>query len=140
MWKYLPVLNACLKILSTILVGAIMGKRSPGMFDKVFVEKSVQFVFHIALPCLIVKGIGVGVDFYSQKFVWEFISVFLALRLFALAFAILSLLFHRDRSQIGIGDMAVRWLSLSWISTVILGVPILTAVSGDAQKGLFYGR
>lgn len=69
-----------------------MGKHSPGIFEKVCVEKSVQFVFHIALPCLVVKGIGVGAEFYSQKFVWEFILVFLALRLFALAFAILSLL------------------------------------------------
>jgi predicted permease len=116
-----------------------MGKLVPQVFDKAFVNASVQFVFYIALPCLVVKGIGVGVDFYSEAFLWKYIACFLILRVFALVLAILSLMLQRKRSDLGIGDVAVRWLALTWISTVILGVPILTAVFGDAQKGAFYG-
>ena len=33
----------------------------------------VKFVFHVALPCLVVNGIGIGVDFYSDDFVWEYV-------------------------------------------------------------------
>mmetsp|Transcript_8511 Transcript_8511/g.16039 ORF Transcript_8511/g.16039 Transcript_8511/m.16039 type:complete len:405 (-) Transcript_8511:111-1325(-) len=138
-WKYLPVLNACLNIIFTVSLGSIMGWLAPQVFDKAFVNASVKFVFHISLPCLVVKGIGVGVDFYSKTFLWKYIACFLILRVFALVLAAISLKLQRKNSKLGIGDVAVRWLALTWISTVILGVPILTAVFGDAQKGAFYG-
>ncbi len=35
--------------------------------------------------------------------------------------------------------MAVLWLSFTWISTVILGVPICSAVFGKSTLGLLYG-
>ena len=38
-----------------------------------------------------------------------------------------------------LGDVAVLWLSSTWISTVILGVPICSAVFGKPSLGLFYG-
>lgn len=139
-WKYLPVLNACLNIIFTVSLGSIMGKMVPQVFDQAFVNASVKFVFYVALPCLVVKGIGVGVDFYSEAFLWKYIACFLILRVFALILAIVSLMLQQKRNtELGIGDVAVRWLALTWISTVILGVPILTAVFGDAQKGAFYG-
>eukprot|EP00977_Amphora_coffeiformis_P022724 scaffold11394_cov183-Amphora_coffeaeformis.AAC.9 len=39
----------------------------------------------------------------------------------------------------GIGQVAVNWLALSWISTVILGIPISKAVFGDASVGQTFG-
>ncbi len=39
----------------------------------------------------------------------------------------------------GLGDVAVLWLSFTWISTVILGVPICSAVFGKPTLGLLYG-
>ena len=39
----------------------------------------------------------------------------------------------------GLGDVAVLWLSFTWISTVILGVPICSAVFGKPSLGLLYG-
>lgn len=39
----------------------------------------------------------------------------------------------------GLGDVAVLWLSFTWISTVILGVPICSAVFGNPSLGLLYG-
>jgi predicted permease len=116
-----------------------MAKFLPQIFDKVFVNKTVQFVFHVALPCHIALGIGVGVDFYSDAFVWEYICCFLVLRALSLLFVILSMYMYRDKSTEFMGEVAVRWLSMTWISTVILGVPILSSVFGSTQKGMFYG-
>jgi hypothetical protein len=137
-WKYIYVLNSCLQILCTISLGAILSKLAPDVFDNVFVSKSVQFVFYVALPCHIAYGIGVNVDFYSNAFVWEYICCFLVLRVLSLLLAALSV-FVQNKHQISIGDIAVRWLTLTWISTVILGVPIMTSVYGSPQKGQFYG-
>eukprot|EP01083_Nonionella_stella_P112077 329282_1 len=142
-WKYIPILNVCFKILVTVCFGAIIGKTSPRKFDVVFVENSVQFVFHVALPCLVIKGLGVGIDFYSDTFVWKFIAAFLLLRAFALIFAIATNRFQRihagDGSGVDLSNVAVDWLSFTWISTVILGIPILSAVMGSPKKGLLYG-
>lgn len=41
--------------------------------------------------------------------------------------------------NVGIGQVAVNWLALSWISTVILGIPIAKAVFGDESIGQTYG-
>lgn len=74
------------------------------------------------------NGIGVGVDFYSDAFVWDFINAFLLIRIVCL---LLSLIFviavFRDRK--GIGDVAVLFLNFAWISTVILGSKCLVCYS-----------
>jgi predicted permease len=138
-WKYLPVLNACLQIISTVCLGAISRILAPSVFDSAFVQHSVQFVFYIAIPCLVVKGIGVGVDFYSEAITWKYIAAFLLLRAFVLLFAAAFHLLRRNRNETKCGTIAVYWLSLTWISTVILGIPILTAVTNSPKKGRSYG-
>lgn len=53
-WKYLPVLNAMLQILSTVGLGGLLGRL--GILDaKLFVPASVCFVFYVALPCLVIR-------------------------------------------------------------------------------------
>lgn len=116
-----------------------MAKYMPHIFDKAFVNKTVKFVFHVALPCHIAQGIGIGVDFYSDAFVWEYICCFLVLRAISLLLVILSMYIHMDQSTEFMGEVAVRWLSMTWISTVILGVPILASVFDSTSKGMFYG-
>ena len=138
-WKYLPVLNSCLQLLITTLFGAVMAKFVPSVFDQTFVSKAVAFVFHVALPCHVLKGIGTKVDFYSETFIWKYIIAFLILRFFALVIAAGSFLLSGKCSKVSIGEITVRWLSLTWISTVILGVPILTSVFNNPGRGLFYG-
>lgn len=56
-WNYLPVLNKLLQILVTIAIGAGAGFFGILPGDQ-FVPIAVKFVFYIALPCLITKGIG----------------------------------------------------------------------------------
>jgi hypothetical protein len=38
-----------------------------------------------------------------------------------------------------IGSVAVLWLASTWISTIIIGIPIMSAVFGNPQIGKTYG-
>eukprot|EP00038_Savillea_parva_P024873 m.45358 g.45358 ORF g.45358 m.45358 type:complete len:494 (+) comp6642_c0_seq1:72-1553(+) len=173
-WKYIPVVNVCLTILLTIGLGALLGHHQ--VVSIAHVPILTKFVFHVALPCLVTRGIGIGVDFYSEAFIWEYIGAFLLLRAVALGAAVVSVVLERRYNLGGrcvnvavtsahergeadvdegvggdgdgkppaarrtaVGDVVVAWLSLTWISTVILGIPILTAVFGSARLGAFYG-
>jgi len=139
-WKYIPVLNGLLQIIVTIAIGAGVGVLDIISAD-VFVPQATSFVFNIALPCLIIKGIGIGMDFYTS-YKWSFIGVFLILRAIALMIALLVILLTNlkdGRRESGIGNVAVLWLSLTWISTVILGIPILSSTFKDPTLGRQYG-
>ena len=141
-WKYIPVLNGLLQIIVTIAIGVGVDTLDIISAD-VFVPQATSFVFNIALPCLIIKGIGIGMDFYTA-YKWSFIGVFLILRAIALIIALLVILLtnwkDKDRRRAsGIGNVAVLWLSLTWISTVILGIPILSSTFGDPNLGRQYG-
>lgn len=140
-WAYLPVLNTLLQVFATIFIGGLCGVFGVLKPDE-FVPQAVRFVFYIALPCLVTKGIGIGIDFYSEKNIWAYIVAFLILRAISLALAIAVILFNNwrtKRRREGIGHVAVLWLTLTWISTVIMGVPISSAVFGNPKLGQKYG-
>jgi len=140
-WEYLPVLNKLLQILITVAIGVGAGQAGVVDADQ-FVPLAVKFVFYVALPSLITKGIGVGIDFYAETNVWSFIFAFLILRAIALVlalFAVLLMNWKVKHQTKGLGDVAVLWLSLTWISTVILGIPISSAVFGNQKLGVKYG-
>lgn len=106
------------QILATVGLGALSSWA--GVFDGAFVTHATKFVFWVALPALVINGIGVGVDFYSDAFVWDFIKAFLLIRVASLLLSFfLVIAVFRDRK--GIGDVAVQFLNFSWISTVIHG-------------------
>lgn len=116
-WKYLGVLNECIKILLTIGFG-ILASWLQVFESEAFVSVTTKFVFQIALPCLVVQGLGIGIDFYSDALLWNYIGAYLLLR--AIFLVISLVLAAVDRSK-GIGHVAVYWLSFTWIST---GEPI----------------
>ena len=71
-WTYLPVLNKLVQIIVTILIG--FGSEAFCIIPAaLFVPQAVQLVFKILLPSLIVKGVGIGIDFYAQRNIWAFI-------------------------------------------------------------------
>ena len=136
-WAYLPVLNKLLQFEATTLLGYTSSAFGFITADK-FVPQAVQLVFKILLPSLVIKGLGTVIDFYTDKNIWVFISAFLVLRVMALLIAFLAVLFSnwREKRPVnGLGYIAVLWLSFSWISTVILGVPICTAMFGQPALG-----
>jgi predicted permease len=101
-----------------------------------FVPISTTFVFYAALPSLVLKELGINIDFYDETFLWEFILCFLILRAVGLvmAFCIVAIM-----NNGGVGQVAVLWLAMTWISTVILGIPIASAVFDNPAKGAKYG-
>jgi predicted permease len=106
------------KIVGTVVLGAISSWI--GVFDNAFVVDATKFVFWVALPALVINGIGVGIDFYSDAFVWDFIKVFLLIRVASLLLSFfLVIAVFRERK--GIGDVAVQFLNFSWISTIVHG-------------------
>ena len=97
---------------------------------------TTAFIFYAALPCLVLNALGIKIDLYDEAFLWDFIFVFLILR--ALALAVACCLVAVDKRK-GVGHIAVLWLSMTWISTIILGVPISSAVFDNPQVGAKYG-
>ena len=140
-WKYLPVLHQCLTILLIVGLGYILG--FTGVFDPItFVPVMVKFVFYVALPFLILQGLGVNINFYEDKYVWSFIGSFFVLRVMALVISVAITWLKKINNHStphDVGHVAVLWLCLSWISTVILGAPILGAIFNDTVKGQSYG-
>ncbi len=136
-WKYLPVVNKCATILLTIILGYTFGRF--GVFDaQHFVPQMVKFVFYVALPLLIIQGIGVNINFYDDdEVLWLYIGCFFLLRLFTLIISFAVVCFQQKDGAIG--QVAILWLGSSWISTVILGSPILDSLFGDHTKGITYG-
>jgi predicted permease len=139
-WEYIPVLNECIQILLTIGIGMVAGYVRV-LDTKTFLPQATKFVFHVALPLHILKGVGIGVNFYDDSFLWTFIAAFLVLRVIALVFCFaVAISSGTKHDGAGItGQVAVMWLAMTWISTVILGVPIASAVFGDPVKGRTYG-
>lgn len=111
------------------------------VLDMAFLPQATKFVFHIGLPLHILKGIGIGVNFYDDSFLWTFIAAFLVIRVIALVFCF-AVAFSgggKNDGSGGTGQVAVMWLAMTWISTIILGVPIASAVFGNPTIGRTYG-
>jgi predicted permease len=70
---------------------------------------------------------------------WSYICAFLLLRAISLLVSIGWVVLQVKDGGCYIGEVAVNWLALTWISTVILGIPIAQAVFGSADEGQFYG-
>jgi len=143
-WKYTGLLNNCLQILVTVASGIVLAQ-----FRVVRAATLVPPAVG-AIPLLVLRGLGMVIDFYSDSFLWNYIGAFLVLRALALVVSIVGVLVvhHQIRrnsnsnsnatsgqqNYYGIGQVAVVWLSLTWISTVIIGTVVV-----DFQYGLLAG-
>lgn len=142
-WGYVALANECIAILLTILLGMLLGYLKV-LDSKTFVPQAVTFVFSIALPLYVVNGIGM-VNFKSVRSQWIYIGTWVTLRAVALVvslgvvFLAPSLSSSRLENHRGFGHVAVLWLALTWVSSVIMGIPISTSVFQSEAKGQLYG-
>ena len=187
-WRYTPVLNECLQLTLCAAVG--FAAAALQVITPDFRVALQTFVFHIAMPLLVARGVALQVDFYDKD-MWAFVGTFLSMRVVALAAAaavtaILRTRFlcrlnnavfifffsscsanggsvqpeevedaesspHRSSAGGGGGgrgggggtdhhvmnntsvasQICELWLGLSWVSTVVVGLPVLTAALGD---------
>ncbi|PRW59648.1 PIN isoform B [Chlorella sorokiniana] len=90
------------------------------------------FLFRFTLPMSVILGLGIKTDIYDPD-VWRFVGAFLMMR----AIMLLACVVVVGGLQRGtLGDVTVNWLSTTWISTVILGVPLLKALLGPQYSSL----
>ena len=92
MWRYTPVANVCLELLLSCLLGAAMA--ALGVVTPRARNALSAFVFNVALPLLVARGIALRVDFYDRS-TYPFIGVFLLLRLLALLAAAVAVSLRR---------------------------------------------
>jgi len=138
MWRYQPVLNAALTIVLTMGVGALVGACGVMKSGSQGARGLLVFAWWVALPCLVTRGLGIGVDFYSDAYVWGYVAAFLVLRAAALLVAVLVALRSAPPGSRA-GWTAALWLATTWISTIIQGIPILSALLLDPLQGALYG-
>jgi predicted permease len=151
-WKYQELLNQNLQILLVMGVGAVCAvtrtfnqQADLAVFNKI--------VFKILLPTSVVLGLGLKSDLKDGA-TWRFIGAFLMMRAISLlacaalfggglrrslgevsaaaAAAAAHFLCHLPgrHTCIGCTQVTMSWLNVSWVSTVILGVPLVKAALG----------
>jgi predicted permease len=132
MWKYQDLLNQNLQILILLALGA------GAVILKLFSQKSTvitlnRLVFYVLLPSSVLLGLGIRSNLRDET-LWRFVGAFLMLRAFCLLGSVA--VFGIGPWRRGIGMVTMNWLVVSWISTVILGVPLLRAALGPQYASL----
>ena len=129
MWKYQLLLNQNLQILITILVGMVVCYLGP--FDqKRDLPTLVRVVFNVLLPSAVLQALGIKSNLRDGN-LWRFVGGFLLLRAFWLVLNVAYFGFWRRRS---LAFVTINWMAHCWVSTVVLGIPLLNATLG-AQYG-----
>lgn len=159
------MLSECLQLLLCAAIG--FAAAATKLITPNFRVALQTFVFHIALPLLVARGVALQVDFFKRD-MWAFVGTFIALRVLTLGAAsvvtgalrtrcycdnFISFFRGHGHAEVegsphrspGGGTYTVAsqicevWLGLSWISTVIIGVPVLTSALGDETFALKLG-
>ncbi|KAL4458898.1 hypothetical protein ABPG75_013763 [Micractinium tetrahymenae] len=131
MWKFQQFLNQDLAIMLVIAIGALSVVRFV-IFKKEDIRLFNVFLFKLTLPASVILGLGIKTNLYNAD-IWRFVGAFLMMRAIMLAACALvfGLLLRRS-----LGEVTANWLSTTWISTVILGVPLLQALLGPSYANL----
>ncbi|KAI8101875.1 hypothetical protein M9434_006937 [Picochlorum sp. BPE23] len=131
MWKYQELLNQNLQILITIGLGALVTWLGPFSVKK-DLPTLVKIVFNILLPSAVLLALGVNSDLRDGD-LWRFIGGFLLLRAFCLVLNFGYYGYIRRRS---IAYVTINWMVTCWVSTVVLGIPLLIATLGPQYGSL----
>lgn len=131
MWKYQELLNQNLQILISIAVGFIVTWLGP--FNNGRDLKVVnKVVFYILLPSAVLLALGINSDLRDGN-VWRFIGGFLLLR--ALCLVVIWCYYGLFR-RLSLASVTIHWMVTCWVSTVVLGIPLLIATLGPQYGSL----
>ena len=127
-WEYQELLNQNLQILFVLALGALSA------YFKVFNQSTDlrafnKLVFAILLPASVLLGLGLRTNLRDGT-TWRFVGGFIMLR--AICLAVNAALFFKK----GVGTVTANWLFVSWVSSVILGVPLVRAALGPQYSNL----
>ena len=130
MVEYQSTLDLCGSLLVIVLIGFLYGISNHYKRGHVVIINNIVFI--IALPCHIFTALRKQ-DWFDSKKEWEFIAAFLVLRILMLILAIIITLIRRQ----SIFECVSIFLGTSWISTIILGLPLCSSIFGPTY--IFYG-
>ena len=117
-------MNADLAILFVIVTGWLAAWG--GALEQSETHTLNRLLFKFLLPASVVYGLGLKTDLLDGD-LWRFVGAFLLLR--AITLVLCGVLFGGVLRR-GLGAVASNWMVTTWISTVVLGVPILKALLG----------
>jgi predicted permease len=139
----------CVQLLLSCFLGAIAA--ITGVIKPKDRQTLQTFVFCIALPLLVLRGVSTRVDFYDNT-LYPFVGVFLVIRFATLLVSVAVVLGQRalkgntvdvvralhtgHKTPTLYSQICELWLSLSWMSTVVIGLPVLTAALTDEKAAL----
>ena len=131
MWKYQELLNTNLQILIAIAVGFITVLLRA--FDqKTDVHSINKVVFYVLLPSAVLLALGLNTNLRDGN-VWRFVGGFLLLR--AICLVVVWAVHGLVRRQT-IAYVTIQWMVTCWVSTVVLGIPLLIATLGPQYGSL----
>lgn len=130
-WQYQSLLNQNLQILLTLGLGMVAA------YFKLVARQAAlptlnAFIFNILLPASVLLGLGLMSDLRDGS-TWRFIGGFIMMRAITMVVSIV-LVGVVWRQSLGI--VAVHWLLFSWVSTVVLGVPLIASLLGPQYASL----
>lgn len=131
MWKFQEVLNQDLAIMLVITTGFFSVWRAI-IFRKEDMRVFNMWLFKATLPASVIMGLGIKTDLYDEE-IWRFVGAFLMMR--AITLVVCALFFGLVLRR-SLGEVTANWLSTTWISTVILGTPLLRALLGPSYASL----
>jgi hypothetical protein len=144
-WPYLPVAVACVQMLLT--VGSGMAFRQCVIADDIALQVTkylTLYMFNVAVPAvvLLVLGFTAAADWAVVQFVvaWFLLRAAALLVIVLLVLSLRGLRMRRGAAAgCGLGEVVVHWLALAWISTIIVGGPVVAAITCSESKGHIYG-
>lgn len=132
MWTYTNVLNQDLQILIEISVALVSTLYGPFDFARNILTLKL-LVFNVLLPCAGISNLGFVSNFRDGS-LWRFCGAFLMMRGLML---VIHLLWAAARGRPYEG-VATNWLVTCWVSSSILGPPLMESVFGKEYELLAY--
>jgi predicted permease len=131
MWKYQELLNQNLQILIALAVGYLTVLLR-ALDQKTDIHAINKVIFYILIPSAVLLALGLNTNLHDGD-VWRFVGGFLLLRAICL---VLVWFFHGLLRRQSIAYVTIQWMVTCWVSTVVLGIPLLIATLGPQYGSL----
>ncbi len=138
MWMYTNVLNQDLQILIEISVALVSTLYGPFDFARNILTLKL-LVFNVLLPCAGITNLGFISNFRDGSF-WRYCGAFLMMRAIMLIAHLLwaAVRGRRYKKVYRYEHVATNWLVTCWVSSSILGPPLMESVFGKEYELLAF--
>jgi len=136
---YATLFSNVLPVYLIIILGWIAAKMGMIKYQSADAIDSINsFIFNVCVPAQVLQYLAQEnlLDWSYWKYVASFLIVHYALGVFCFVYA-----YFTSSSSSGshpfIPRFAALWMSMTWISSIVLGLPVLVLLYGDAQVQVY---